>query len=125
MSDTNKREESAFDALIVSQLRRKRDIMNLEDLPQLSEEELTAMHSIPEDIIETMWSEECSGTGPACEEHEEEGCALAGAGDSFNFGMDRSTKMEEEDKGTLDASRDEAREKIKKRIQQTKEKQND
>lgn len=124
MSDTSKREEDAFDALIVSQLRRKRDILNLEDLPQLSEEELAAMDSIPEDIIETMWGEQCSDAGSACDEHEEEGCALAGAGDSFNFGMDRSTLMQEEDKSTLDASREEAREEIKKRLQQAKEKKN-
>ena len=122
MSDTNKREERAFDALIVSQLRRKRDILKQEDLPQLSDEELAAMESIPETIIWTMWTEECSGTGPTCEESEEEDCALAGAGDSFNFGMDRSAKMEEEDKCTLDASREEAREEIKKRILKAKEK---
>lgn len=125
MSDAKKKEENAFDALIVSQLRRKRDIMNLEDLPQLSAEELAAMNSIPDDIIETMWAEECSGMGSNCShDADDENCALAGAGDSFNFGMDRSTKMEEDDKSTLDASRDEAREELKKRIAEAKEKKN-
>lgn len=125
MSDTNKREERAFDALIVSQLRRERDITNLDDLPALTDGELAAMNSIPEDIIAKLWAEECSGATPSCVE-EEGDCALAGAGagDSSLFGLDRATNMDEEDKKSLDTSRDEAREELKKRMLKAKEKKN-
>lgn len=34
------------------------DIMNLHELPPLSEEELMALNNIPEDFIESMWAEE-------------------------------------------------------------------
>ena len=124
MGDTRKKEERAFDALIVSQLRKTRDIMKLDDLPPLSDDELAAMDGIPADIIPTMWAEECSGTGTSCEMEEEDDCALAGAGDSSLYGMDRSTKMDEDDKATLDESRDDAREEIKKRQLKANEKNN-
>ena len=114
MGDANRQEVRAFDALIVSQLRRERDINNLDDLPELSDEELAAMDNVPANIIESMWEEESAGTEPKCEE-EEGDCALAGAGEDVNFGMDRATEMDEEDKDTLDSSRAEAREELIKR----------
>lgn len=54
MSEQDSREERALDALIVWQLRRERDITNLDDLPQLSEEELAAMNRIPDNFIEMI-----------------------------------------------------------------------
>lgn len=122
MSGTNDRErdERAFDKLIVSQLQRERDIMNLDDLPELTPEELAVMDSIPSDIIARLWETEstCQEPKPDLQQdHGDEDCALAGAGeDAYSgFGFYRAPDMDEADSTTLDESRKELFEELKKK----------
>ena len=49
------REDHAFEALLVSQLRRDRDITNLGDLPDLTAAERAAMVKLPPDLVEQLW----------------------------------------------------------------------
>ena len=51
------RETRAFEALIVSQLCRERDLMNLDDLPELTDAQRAAMNALPSNLVEILWQE--------------------------------------------------------------------
>jgi hypothetical protein len=117
MSATNdrQRDERSFDMLIASQLRRERDITDLNDLPELTPDELKAMNTIPDNIIEKLWTAEasCKNAPDVDEPPTEDGdCALAGAGDEAYAGFYRAPNMDSEDRDTLDQSRKEALEEL-------------
>lgn len=134
MSGTNdrQREERAFERLVVSDLNRERDIMNLDDLPELTAEELAAMNRIPENIIARLWAAEadCKNSSGVSARAEDDGketgsvfaraedddadCALAGAGDSSFGGFFRAPDMAEDDLKKLEESRREVLEELMK-----------
>jgi hypothetical protein len=59
MSSGKEREERAFEALIVSQLRKECDPEKVkpEDLPPLSSKEKSALASLGPDLIERLWND--------------------------------------------------------------------
>src|SRR4051794_40927992 len=59
MSNGKEREERAFEALIVSQLRKEcdPDSVKPEDLPALSAKEKAALASLGSDLIERLWTD--------------------------------------------------------------------
>lgn len=54
----NEREEKALDAFIVAQLQRERDIMNLDDLPELTPDEIESINNLPKNLVAKLWVEE-------------------------------------------------------------------
>jgi len=104
-SNDRKREQSAFDLLIASQLGRERDIANPDDLPDLTAEELAAMDSVPADIIAQLWDQEATDQGPESPGHAAHDCALAGAGGGICRGFYRAPEIEDEDHEKLDEAR--------------------
>lgn len=67
MSSTSKREERAFEALIVSLLRKEcdPDKVKLEDLPALTAKEKTALKALGPDLVERLWNEEKKSSSAA------------------------------------------------------------
>jgi len=59
MSSRKEREERAFEALIVSQLRKECDPNNVkpEDLPSLNAKEKAALEALGPDLVERLWKE--------------------------------------------------------------------
>lgn len=112
MSNDKKREDRAFEAFIVSQVRRERDIMNLNDLPELTPEQRAAMNKLPSDLIERLWNKvgeaEANGEEPCDELVDEELFA----------GMNRAEDMDEETRKKIEAAR-------KKQIEELRKKRND
>ena len=103
--DDRKREERAFDLLIASQLGRERDIANPDDLPELTAEELSAMDSVPPDIIAQLWDQEDAGQAPEFLNRADPDCALAGAGGGVCRGFYRAPEIKDEDHEKLDQAR--------------------
>ena len=60
MSSSKEREQRAFEALIVSQLRKEcdPDKVKPEDLPALTVSEKAAIDALGSDLIERLWNEE-------------------------------------------------------------------
>lgn len=106
------REDKAFEAVIVSQVRRTRDIGNLDDLPELSDAERAAMNRLPVDLVEKLWArlpdvDEGLVDYGTCEDvHCDE---LAGAG------MNRAEDMDDEIRETIAESRKKIAEEIENR----------
>lgn len=119
MSDSHReREDRAFEAFIVSQLRRKRDISNLDDLPELTEAERAAMNKLPADLVDELWdtvsdADDDVPDDELCENPEYS--ELAGAG------MNRAEEMDDETRKKLA----EARKKMVEEIQKRKKKKDD
>jgi hypothetical protein len=59
MSSKKEREERAFEALIVSQLRKECDPENVKpgDLPSLNAKEKAALEALGPDLVERLWNE--------------------------------------------------------------------
>ncbi|MCB7129870.1 MAG: hypothetical protein J3T61_10085 [Candidatus Brocadiales bacterium] len=59
MSSRKEREERAFEALIVSQLRKECDLdkVNPEDLPSLTAKEKAALEALNPGLVERLWNE--------------------------------------------------------------------
>jgi hypothetical protein len=104
-SNDRNREERAFDLLIASQLGRARDIANLNDLPELTDEELAAMDKVPPDIVAQLWDKEDAGQSPAFLDHAAPNRALAGAGGGVCRGLYRAPEINDEDHEKLDEAR--------------------
>ena len=100
----SEREDRAFDALIVMNRLRARDFNDLSDLPPLTDSQRKLMESIPDDIVERMWSQAKADDAP-CE--AEEACEYAeGAMEELEFaGMNRADDMDEETKKKLEEAR--------------------
>jgi hypothetical protein len=108
----NERETRALEAIIASQLLRERDPMNLDDLPELTDAQRSAMNAMPTDFVQRLWdevdeeSEECP-TPETCTVEEEE-----------FVGMNRAEEMTDETRNALDAARKEVIESMKNRKEQ-------
>lgn len=109
----NEREIRALEAIIASQILRERAPMNLDDLPQLTEAQRTAMNALPADLVEQLWDEV---EGESEDEYSaEETCTV----DEEEFvGMNRAEDMTEETRNALDEARKEVIESMKKRKEQ-------
>jgi hypothetical protein len=116
MSDSHRdREDKAFEAFFVSQLRRKRDISNLNDLPELTEAEREAMNKLPADLVDKLWD---SISDVDDDVPDEELCEDVRHGELAGAGMNRAEDMDEETRKKID----EARKKINEEIQEQKKK---
>jgi hypothetical protein len=104
-SNDRKREERAFDLLIASQLGRERDVANPDDLPELTDEELAAMDSVPPDIIAQLWDQEDAGQGPGLPGRAGPDHSLVGAGGGICRGFYRAPEIKDEDHEKLDEAR--------------------
>ena len=109
----NEREIRALEAIIVSQLLRERDPMNLDDLPELTDAQRTAMHALPANLVEQLWKDVEDDSGDDCPAQET--CAFE---EEEFVGMNRAEQMEEETRNALDAARKEVIESMKKRKEQ-------
>jgi hypothetical protein len=108
----DEREIRAFEAIIVSQLYRERDPMNLNDLPELTEGQMAAFKARPNDFVEKLW-EEVENEGEEDEECLEDTCDMEAAEEEF-AAMNRAEKMDEETRRALDEARKEVLESMKK-----------
>lgn len=108
----NEREIRALEAIIVSQLLRERDPMNLDDLPELPDTQRDSMNALPANLVEKLWDE-------VDDEYEEEcpGEELAVQEEQF-AGMNRAEEMTEETRNALNEARKEVIESMKKRREQ-------
>lgn len=105
----NDREIRALEAIIASQLLRERDPMNLDDLPELTETQHTAMNSVPADIVERLWNEVEDKSEDECPSKET--CTV----DEDQFvGMNRAEDMTNETRRALDEARKEVIESMRK-----------
>ena len=106
----HEREVRALEAIIVSQLLRERDPLNLDDLPELTDSQKAALNALPQNLVEQLWDEvesEAEEEAPA-----EEACEV----DDEEFaGMNRAEEMSEETRDALDQARREVLESMKKR----------
>jgi hypothetical protein len=113
MSDSHReREEKAFEAFIVSQLRRKRDISNLDDLPELTEAEREAMNKLPADLVEQLWD---SISDVDEDVPDEELCEDLQNGELAGAGMNRAEDMDDETRKKIAQARKKMAEEIQKR----------
>ncbi len=67
MSSRKEREERAFEALIVSQLRKEcnPDKVKVEDLPTLTAKEKAALKALGPDLVERLWNDGKKSSFPA------------------------------------------------------------
>jgi hypothetical protein len=113
MSDSHReREEKAFEAFIVSQLRRRRDISNLDDLPELTEAEREAMNRLPADLVEKLWD---SISDVDEDVPDEELCEDVQNGELAGAGMNRADDMDDETRMKIAEARKKMVEEIQKR----------
>ena len=106
---SSKHEERALDALIVSQLRATQDDeIDVEHLPELTDEEREALDSLGSDFVNRLLAGEIEepSDGPP----EEAELALAG---EEAFGLNRAEEIDEETKEELDRKRKEIIDRIK------------
>ena len=109
----NEREIRALEAIIVSQLLRERDPMNLNDLPELTDSQRAAMNALPANLVEKLWDE--------VDEESEEECAsdeTCTVEEEEFVGMNRAEKMTDETRNALDEARKEVIESMRKRKEQ-------
>lgn len=104
----SKREDRAIDALIVSQLRSNRIDVDIEQLPELTQEEREQLDSLGEDFVDRLLAGEVL---PVIEEEiiEEREVATAGG----VFGMNRAKDVDEDTKKELDQNRQDIIDRIK------------
>jgi len=103
-----KREDRAIDALIVSQLRSNRIDVDIEQLPELTQEEREQLDSLGEDFVDRLLAGEVL---PVVGEDiiEEREVSTAGG----VFGMNRAKDVDEDTKKELDQNRQEIIDRIK------------
>lgn len=104
----SKREDRAIDALIVSQLRSNRIDVDIEQLPELTQEEREQFNSLGEDFVDRLLAGEVL---PVVEEEISEERDIATAGGVF--GMNRAKDVDEDTKKELDQNRQEIIDRIK------------
>jgi hypothetical protein len=115
--DSCDREKRAFDALIVSNLLRDRDVTNLDDLPELSESERAAMNAVPSDIVDKLWDSTADACLEKCEALQEESVEE----DELFAAANRAEDMDEETLKKLE----EARKVVRETMRKTKKKSKD
>ncbi len=105
----SEREQRALDALIVSQLRAHEDEVDVEHLPELTDEEREAMDSFGPNFIDNLLAGEIQ---PKADDDPPEDCELAVAGEEV-FGMNRAEEIDEETAEELEKKRKEIIDRIK------------
>jgi len=105
MSDRNEREERAFDALIVSHLLRERELTELNDLPELTESQRTAMNAVSADLVDQLWNAEDEDSADG--QPDDEACDFVMEEEEEYAAMNRGDEMDEETKAKLDLAREE------------------
>ena len=106
---SSEREERALDALIVSQLRAREDEVDVEHLPELSDEEREALDSFGPNFVDKLLAGKIL---PKPEDDTPEDCELAVAGEEV-FGMNRAEEIDEETAEELNEKRKEIIDRIK------------
>jgi hypothetical protein len=107
------REIRALEAIIVSQLLRERDPMNLDDLPELTDSQRAAMNALPTNLVENLWDEIDAESDEECPSDS------TSTIDEVEFaGMNRAEEMTDETRKALDEARKEVIESMKKRKDQ-------
>jgi hypothetical protein len=101
------REERAFEALIVSQLRRECD-PEKGNVAKLSDAEKAAIDELGPDLIDRLWNGEVPA---ASAEPEKQELVMSGADD---FGMNRAENISEETAAELNRRRAEILQRLKK-----------
>lgn len=109
----HEREIRALEAIIVSQLLRERDPLNLDDLPDLTDSQRAALNAVPPNLVEQLWHEVESE--PDDEVPADETCAVE---EEEFAAMNRAEEMSEETRKALDAARKEVLESMKKQREQ-------
>jgi hypothetical protein len=118
MSDSlsrNERDKRAFDALIVSNLLRDRDITNLDDLPELSESQRARMNAVTSDIVDQLWDAAKEGCLEECEALQEEALQEDAMQDEQLFAGANRADMDDETWQKILEARKRARDAIRKR----------
>jgi hypothetical protein len=115
MSDQSKREreERALDALIVSQLRRDRDPDNIQDLPELTDEERAAMNALGASLANRLWSaaeSEEDAVDQWSNAHE-----TAIVDDEAFAAMNRAEEIDEQTKANIEKRRKEVLERLRRK----------
>ena len=115
-----RREDRAFEALIVSQLRRERDLTNHKDLPELTEEERAAMSAVPANLIDRLWDAvDEQDVNPPAEDSDWEAAVDEGA----YAGMNRADEPTDETNRKLDEARQEVLDELKRKRKDGKDAQ--
>lgn len=104
------REDRAFEALILAQLRRERNCHDLNDLPELNDDERRSMKALPSDLIESLW-EQAELSDEELPETELSGATSVD--EDLFVGMNRADGPTDETKEQLDAARKEVLEQLK------------
>ncbi|MBN8626029.1 MAG: hypothetical protein J0M17_11110 [Planctomycetes bacterium] len=116
MGDSHReREDKAFEAFIVSQVRRKRDISNLDDLPELTDAERAAMNKLPADLVDKLW-ERLSDVDDSVP--DDEACEDVHCGELAGAGMNRAEEMDDETRKKIAEARKKMADEIQKRIKE-------
>jgi hypothetical protein len=108
----DEREIRAFEAIIVSQLHRERDPMNLNDLPELTEGQKAALKGRPNDFVEKLWAE-VENEKEEDEECDDDVCDVEAVEEEF-AAMNRAEEMDDETRKALDEARKEVVESMRK-----------
>jgi hypothetical protein len=106
------REDRAFEALIVSQFRRERDCCDLNDLPELNDEELTAMKGMPDDLVGRLWEQVESQDQESSDDEDDEYASMVD--EDLYVGMNRADGPTDETQTKLDEARKEVLDQLKK-----------
>ena len=109
----NEREIRALEAIIVSQLLRERDPMNITDLPELTDSQRAAMNALPPNLLDDLWDEVDAEFEEECP--TEETCMVE---EEEFAGMNRAEEMTDETRNALNEARKEVIESMKKRKEQ-------
>jgi hypothetical protein len=107
MSTRKEREERAFEALIVSQLRKECDPAKVkpEDLPPLTDKEKAAIAAFGPNLVERLWNQEKKSAPPV---PVQTGQVITG-----QFVMNRAREGSEQTKDELDRKRAQLLERMK------------
>jgi hypothetical protein len=106
------REDRAFEALIVSQLRRQRDCRDINDLLELNESEKAAMKALPDDLIERLWEQEETADQQTLEVQDDEYELID---EELYVGMNRADGPTDETQKKLDEARREVLDQLRKK----------
>lgn len=111
MSGRKEREERAFEALIVSLLRKDcdPDKVKPEDLPKLTKKEKAALEALGPDLVDRLWNQARRDPGPPRVVKEEPAMARAD-----EHGMNRAEIISEETAQEIRRHREEVLQRIMK-----------
>ncbi len=108
----SEREQRALDALIVSQLRTCEDDVDVELLPELTDEERDALDSFGPKFVDNLLAGKIQSNGDEADDVPPEDCKPAVAEEEV-FGLNRAEEIDEETKAELDEKRKEIIDRIK------------